>query len=392
MATCRDPRTYADPMPYSWPDLAARTLARQFPKVPGHDATAVAAAVELIGPIQSQTARSPFLGLAARMPGVTLEAISAAYDDQLIVRGSNIRGTVHTSTPADHALLEVATRIGQRALWERTLRLTRTQLEDVWAGIEEFAREEWHTPAELSEHLLSWLAAHDPVAQHRLADEAGRYFAFGHGGLVRRPLKGGWQGQGAPGYRAAAALLGDRSAVLDDPESSVDVLLRRHLTSYGPSSRHDISWWSGMGLRTVDAALTRLSDAGTPTEAYGPDGRTYHDLADAPGPVELDGPRLLPEFDALLCGFDPKARERFVAPAHYARLWSMTNGMLLTPVLLDGRLTGHWRIPGSGRKRPCEVMWFAGTRRPTRSALEEPVAALEAAYGVTVTSLEVSRE
>ena len=41
------------------------------PEVEGRDAAAVAEAVRRVGPIQSQTARSPFLGLAARLPGVT---------------------------------------------------------------------------------------------------------------------------------------------------------------------------------------------------------------------------------------------------------------------------------------------------------------------------------
>ena len=56
----------------------------------------------------------------------------------------------------------MATRLGQRALWQRTLKLERTTLEDVWAGIEDFARDEWRTPAELSTHLAAWLRAHDP--------------------------------------------------------------------------------------------------------------------------------------------------------------------------------------------------------------------------------------
>src|SRR3954454_4578264 len=108
---------------YTWEELAGHAPARQFPHVPGRDADSVARGLRLIGPIQTQTARAPFLALAARMPGVTLEAISEAYDDHRIVRGSNIRGTVHTSTPEDNALLEVAARLGQRALWQRTLRL-----------------------------------------------------------------------------------------------------------------------------------------------------------------------------------------------------------------------------------------------------------------------------
>ncbi len=382
-------------MAYSWADLGALSLARQFPQAESgwapRDPAAVARMVRRIGPIQSQTARAPYLALAARLPGVDLETISAAYDELLIVRGSTIRGTVHTSTPADHPLLEAATRIGQRALWQRTLKLRERSLEDVWQGIEDFARDHWRTTDELGQHLRDWLAAHDPEAPHALASQVGRYFAFGHGGLLRRPLKGGWQGQGTPGYRSAAALLGERTDLLRDPDAAMEALVRRHLASFGPASRHDLAWWAGVGLRVVDAALERLTTAGEVVADAGPDGRTYLDLPGADEVRDLPGPLLLPEFDALLCGYDPKSRDRFVDPEHNERLWSRANGLMLAPLLVGGRLTGCWRLVGSGRERTCEVTWFAGTRRPTKQQLEQPVAALETAYGVTVTRLEVTR-
>ena len=65
--------------------------------------------------------------------------------------------------------------------------------------------------------------------------------------------------------------------------------------------------------------------------------------------------------------------------------------MIPALLLVDGRITGEWRIPGAGANRPCEVTWFAGTRRPTKAELAGPVSALEAAYGVTVTRLTVTR-
>ena len=374
---------------HTWEDLADRALARQFPDVPGRDVSSVAQALHLVGPVQAQTARAPFLALAARMPGVTLETVSAAYDEHRIVRGSNIRGTVHTSTPEDNVLLEVATRLGQRALWQRTLKLDRTCLEDVWAGIEEFARREWRTPAELSTHLSAWLVQHDPGAGATLDNQAGRYFGFGHGGLVRRPLSGGWQSQVAPGYRAASAVIGDRRAALADPDGSIDALVRRHLASHGPSSRQDLSWWAGVGLRVVDAALERLAD--DLHSETGPDGRTYHDLPTTP-PVHVpEGVRLLPEFDALFCAYQPQARARFVTPEHHDRLWISSNGMIPALLLVDGRITGQWRLPGSGIRRRCEVIWFSGTRRPTKAELADPISALEAAYGITVTGLSITR-
>jgi hypothetical protein len=371
----------------TWEELGGRALARQFPDVDGREAADVAEAVRRIGPIQSQTARSPFIGLGARLPGVTHAAVSTAYEQLAIVRGSSIRGTVHTAVPEHHALLEVATRLGQRGTWERTLRLRRGTVEQLWQATEEFAREQWRTPAELLEHLADWVAAHEGVERSALDSGLGRYLGFGHGGLVRRPLRGGWEGQGAPGYRAASALLGDRTSVLADPHA-LDDLVRVHLRCHGPSSRHDLSWWSGLGLTVVDRVLDRLALE----PATGPDGRHYLDLADAPPPRELPGVRLLPEFDALMCGYHPSARERFMTAPHGARLWTLTNGLVLPPLLVDGRITGYWRAPGTARRRPLEVVWFAGTRRPRKAELEQPVAALEQALAIGVTGVTLTRE
>ena len=359
-------------MAYSWEDLAGRALARQFPDPPA----AVAPMLELIGPVQSQTARSPFLGLAARFPGVTRDAVTAAYESQAIVRGSTIRGTVHTATPTQYAALGAATRVGQHALWRRLLRLERSRVDDLWAATEAFAAE-WRSVDELQAHLHDWLVAHegrDPLE----GQQVGRYLAFGHGGLVRRPVGGDWAGQGAPVYRTLRPTT---------PATPTDAVLL-HLRSHGPASRHDLAWWSALGLRVVDEVLDGLGLDGD----VGPDGRTYVDLPDVPRPRGVPGVRLLPEFDALMCGYDPPARERFAHPAHLRRLWSGANGTVLPPLLVDGRITGYWRAGGSARRRPLEVVWFARTRRPRRAELDEPVAALEAALGITVTGVTVTRE
>ena len=116
-----------------WDDLATNALARQFP-VEAPDG--VAGMLDLVGPMQTQTARSAFIGLAARFPGVTHEAITAAYDAGEIVRGSTIRGTVHTATPAQYAALGVATRVGQRRMWTQQLRLPDELVEQLWSATE----------------------------------------------------------------------------------------------------------------------------------------------------------------------------------------------------------------------------------------------------------------
>jgi Winged helix DNA-binding domain len=368
---------------YEWEELRLLSLARQFPQIDGRDPDAVVEAVRRIGPIQSQTARSPYAALGARLPGVTHEAVTAAYESFGIVRGSTIRGTVHTSTAAQHALLDATTRVGQRALWNRLLKLDHTPLEDVWAGVEEFARDEWRTPGELAEHLRGWLVARGEEDSVALLDQqTGRYLTFGHGGLLRRPLNGRWSGQGAAGYRSASAVA-QTCDVVDDPLLEV---VRLHLASYGPASRHDVAWWAGLGLRQVDDLLARLD----PVWREGPDGRAYADLPGATASHDVSGVRLLPEFDAVLCGYDPKARDRFVRPGDHERLWHRKNGYMLAPVLVDGQVGGFWRIEGAVKAKELVVTSFAGSRRPTRTELAEGAAALATALGVTFTSATAS--
>lgn len=367
-------------MASTWDELAAASLARQFPHHLGvlGSGREVEVAVHAIGDLQTQTARAAFIGIGARFPGTTHAAISEAYAAGAIVRGSTIRGTVHTASRAHFTVLAEATRVGQHHRWARMLGVTDDQLGALWRSIEEHARE-WRSPDELRDHLLGWLARHAPEAQEAARTGPGRYLSFAHGGLVRRPATGDrWEGQGRPVYRTF-----ERTG----PATVADVV-RLHLTAHGPSSRQDVAWWSGMSLGAVEEGLVDLDVV----EHEGPDGRAYVDLPDAPPPRDVPGVRLLPEFDAVLCGYDSKARDRFVTTPHHRRLWNESNGMLLPPMLVDGRITGFWRAGGTSRRRPLEVTWFARTRRPRKAELDEPVAALEAALAIEVTGVSLTRE
>src|SRR5262249_13798091 len=147
------------------------------------------------------------------------------------------------------------------------------------------------------------------------------------------------------------------------PDEPLLAAVRLHVASYGPSSRRDVAWWSGLGLRQVDSLLDRLDL----TWREGPGGQTYADVLEAAPGRDLAGVRLVPEFDAVLCGYDPKLRERFVSPTDHERLWNKSNGYMLAPLLVDGRIGGHWRIEGSGRDKTLAVASFTGSRKPRKA-------------------------
>lgn len=378
--------------PYRWDQLRRLSLARQLHRIRGRGVDAVIETVRRTGPLQTQTARSTFLGIAARLPGVTHATISEALQTHALVRGSTIRGTVHTSTPEQHVWLDRATRVGQRAIWARTLDLRRTSLEQVWSGIEEFATPSWREVEELRTHLTDWLVRHEGAESEAMATTLGRSLCFGHGGLVRRPLSGGWEGQGRPGYRAVAAVLEEighpdvgalAHARASSHEEAMAAVVRLHLRSHGPASRRDVAWWSGLGLREVDAALVRLGPevAARP----GPDGQDHWDLADGgPRPVTDDVTRLLPEFDALLCGYHPGGRDRFVTPEQHTVLWNQQNGLLRAPLLHRGRIAGWWRAEGSGRARRFTVVPFPDAPVPSLDDLGRAVQDAATAMAWTV--------
>lgn len=375
----------------TWSELASLSLARQFPRVTGADVSAVVETLRRVGPLQTQTARSAFLGLAARAPGLTHATLTEAYESLAVVRGSSLRGTVHTSVAGQHPLLEATARLGQRTVWARLVPLGSHTLEDLWGALEEHAAGDWRTQAELVDAMVDWLVRHEGEELAQRARTQARSLFFSHAGLVRRPLRGGWEGQGLPGYRTARVLLGDgaeRDRLVGDTGAAAARVVRLHLASYGPASRHDIAWWSGLGLRRVDAALEAL--APELTVRPGPDGRDYWDLAEGvPDPVDDVGTRLLPEFDALVVGYDPRARDRFVDPAHLPLLWPSTNGLLLPPVLHRGQIVGSWRLEGSGRRRRLEVSVFPGCPGPTGQQLEEPATGVAAALAIEVTDVTV---
>ena len=373
--------------PYTLDQLRRATLRRQFPRVRGRGRAAVAEVVRRVGPIQSQAPRAPFIGVAARLPGVPYDAIAAAFEQHDVVKASNIRGTVHVCVREQFPLLDAVTRRTLAGGWRNVLRLPRDGVEAARAEIERWIGGDWRLESDLTDHMTSWLEANvsaDAAAASK--ESSGRFMLRGYSALIRRPASGAWDKRSPWLLRHAPPLLGTDPV---DADAALESLVRVHIGAFGPSTRDDIAWWSGEGLTRVDAAIARLGDEAVARP--GPGGASYLDLTDPPTGGRADpGLRLLPEFDALVLGYHPKGRTRFLDAAHAESIWNRANGVFSAAVLSDGRLAALWRLVGTGRRRSFEAWPLPGESLPPESEFADPVEGLAQALDIEIGDLRLT--
>ena len=132
-------------------ELRQRTLRRQFPSISGTGPEAVLELFRRLGPIQSQVPRAPFLTISSRLPGVSYETVCELFESHQLVKTSNIRGTVHTSTVEQFGWLDAVARATRAKQLRNVLKLERATPEQLAAEVEAFAAEDWRPRATGSE-------------------------------------------------------------------------------------------------------------------------------------------------------------------------------------------------------------------------------------------------
>lgn len=174
-------------------DLRESTLQRQFPYPCRCGPDAVIELFAALGPIQSQVPRAPFLTAASRLPGVTYATVCGLFEDVRLVKGSNLRGTVHTSTRQDFGLLDAVASRSRRALMQRGLALDGVTPEQVMAEVRRFCWQDWRPRRDIVAHIRNWLTAAGQVdSAARVAGTPSASLVWGDSGLLRRPQDGAW--------------------------------------------------------------------------------------------------------------------------------------------------------------------------------------------------------
>jgi hypothetical protein len=370
--------------PWTLSALTAETLRRQFPAARGRGPAAVRSLFERIGPVQSQVPRTPFLTAATRLPGVTYATVAAELQAQRLVKATTLRGTVHVSTPQQHAWSAAVSAELRASGLARLLGLDRAEVDTVTEAIEVYCADGWRTRDEVVAHGLAQVG--------RVGDtsDAAANHLWGHPALLRRPTDGAWERRTDTLRRTMAA-----PSTTDADAARVE-LVRVHLAAYGPATRRDIAWWLGDRVTAIDRAVAALGDevgpvVGPDTGSAGTPRDPLLDLAEPPTDGLSDpGVRLLPEFDGVLLGFHPANRGRFLAPEHLPHVWNRANGLFAPLVLAGGRIAATWRTSRAQRRTGVEITLLPAGPTLTESDVADAVTATATALALEVSEVRIS--
>ncbi|MCA1690654.1 MAG: winged helix DNA-binding domain-containing protein [Actinobacteria bacterium] len=292
--------------------------------------------LERMGGLQAQYAPSMYVGLWSRVEGFRRGVLTHALERREVVQATLMRVTIHLVSAEDYWPLAVAVRAARRTYWLRAMRGEATA-----ADLEEAAEQ-------LRHRLLE-----GPIRRSELDQLVGKSRSIGVGlwvDLVRAPPSGTWERRRADLFASAESWLGPPAVT---PEEADELLVRRYLTGFGPSTAAELADWAGLPTGEVAPVLERL-----PLRRFrAEDGPVLFDLPRSPLPdAATPAPvRFLPTWDAILL---VHARRKAILPEAYRPLvFSTKNPHSVSTFLVDGAVAGTWKYEeGRVRLEPFEPL------------------------------------
>jgi hypothetical protein len=323
----------------------------------------VTASEDVVG-IHATDPASVYLGLRARVGGLTLETVaSTLYDDRSLLKILGMRRTMFVVPVGLAAVIQAAVTTDLAAGQRKRLV---GMLEDAgittdaatWlAGVEDAtiaALEELGeaTAADLTKRVES-LRAQIPIgAGKRYEGTVGvstrlLFLLSTEGRIIRGRPRGTWL---SSLYRWVPMDRWVQGGLEPWPaERARAELVRRWLRAFGPGTQRDIQWWTGWtvartkaALRDVGAIEVSIEDGVASHAGHGAGWVLHDDVEPTPEP----GPwiALLPALDTTTMAW---ADRNFYLGAHRTALFDR-NGNAGPAIWLDGRIVGGWAQRATG--------------------------------------------
>jgi hypothetical protein len=205
--------------------------------------TPIPRTLERMGTLQAQYAPAMYIGLWSRMEGLRRDQVTRALERRTIVQATLMRTTIHLASVRDYWPLEVAVREGRIAAWARSHR--------------DYDGRAWNDAAR---RLRERLAEAGPLRRAEVEELLGKEFARGIHAvvpLVRVPPSGTWERRRADLYGDAEDWLGPPPPSLSR-EDGLELLVRRYLGGFGPSTQKEIAGFAGLQVGEVEPVLDRM--------------------------------------------------------------------------------------------------------------------------------------
>ena len=303
---------------------------------------AVEAIEHLVG-MQAQAPNPPYVGLWTRLEGFHPDELARLILDRRAVRIALMRNTIHLVSARDCLKLRPLVQpILDRGLYANRAHrsgIEGVDIEALVAAGRALLEERPCTAKELGELLQERWPDRDPASLAR---------AIRHlGPLVQVPPRGVWGKSGRAAHTTVEAWLGRPL----DPNPSLEEILVRYLSAFGPATVKDVQTWSGL-TRLGEVTERLRSRLRTFRDEHG---RELFDLPDAPrpDPDTPSPPRFLPEFDNLILSHADRTR----IIAHNCReVIASKNGMVPATVLVGGFARGTWKSERTRRGKATLVI------------------------------------
>ena len=338
---------------------------------PPHDHDDVAGIVEWFGAMQAQDMASGLWSLGVRLPGRTVDDITAALERREAIRTWPMRGTVHLVPPADARwMLEL---MGVRVLAGAAKRREAIGLSEAAAdrGVEVLAtalKGNRMTRAECLAALADAGIELGPQMGYHLL-----WYASQRGVTCIAPHIGKEQ---------TFVLLDEWAPKPHQPSrtEALATIATRYFRSHGPATRADLVRWTGLTMTDVKAGVAAAGAALTTVRVDGTEMLVDPALLDA-DPADPAGDwAALPGFDEYLLGY--KDRSLMMAEEHLELVVPGRNGVFRSTLVRGGRVVGTWTRTLGRKAVTIEVQPIQPLKARERAAAEEALQPYAAFVGL----------
>ena len=334
-------------------ELNRALLARQM--LISRQRVGVVDAIERLACLQGQWAPSPYVALWTRLAGFERDDLRATIDKGQVIKATLMRATLHLVSAAEYSAYALATLDGRFAAWRPPGGPDLPALRDIHDRVLAFAAKP-RTREEIREHI-----ARDAPKNERLRNWY-LWAAVTASGIVWEKSGAYWE------HRQLARFVAPPAKLRKAPkaEAAFDLVARRYLGAFGPSTVGDLATWSGCRVPPLRDALGRIPAIRRFRDERG---RELFDLAKAPRPpADTVAPaRFLARFDAAILGHDAAERTR-ILPAEYKKQ-VIFSAEVWTTFLVDGFVAGRWKIAATPKQAVLELLPFKKLARSDRTAL-----------------------